>query len=935
LIAFAIISKRLDSRSISLVMKSSRGFRFLAWMLPLILWGTVLALYRLSPSVPQSVVEGPAVVLISSGAAVFLFLLSMENPRSGSRVVGESTHKHGTITSHVHSRSATIEIPIAVALISLAVLIVSAGALFNPEKVIFGEDLFALHYPFENYVREALSAGHLPLWNPYIFGGSPGLAHPQYLVFYPPQLLFRLLPLNLAISWAITFHVWLAGISMFFLARHFRLDAWIALLCAFVYMFNSGLMLRIPAGHVWLVYALSWFPLAWLFLDLTLRTGRTSYTVASAVTIALLILTGHPTFPLYLVLFLSLYALFLAYIVFREEQSRSAVARFGARFFAPLIGAIGLSAIQLLPTASLSRQISLAEGYSLREANLFALSATDLIAFWIPHTYVNPDYVAAAWEMLPYLGILTLLLMPLPFLARHQRSFYYFLAGVPVLSILIAFGSSLGVYDLIYTLLPPFRVARVPPRALSMFIPAAVVLAGFALQIVRERGLDEARFRGYIRSCLLLSLFAGGAAVGSALMPDRVSPGESEAFTSSLIPVLVAGLAAIYLGMLGGERWSSDKWRTSTKYLYLGAVTLSGITIGAVLIPLEHIETGQLVLLAALLAGNTLLLSLLYRNGPVPITVFLLFAFISLDLGSAGFRYISFTSPPQFEMEGRVLLQGVPVSQLDRVLSVGDAANHYMLGGLQHVDGYNSGILSGYDSFLRSVTYNAQASTVRILSPNSEVSANALDFLGVRYLVYPAGNTAMESMWPPAENNYSLIINPDPLPRAFIVYDFQVAGSADARQILDNEAFDYGKTVVTSSEPRLTPRYSDDSSVSIERYVPTSGDCTLTAYTSTPGILVTSEPYYSERRVWVNGEEREPLRANLGFIAVELPAGENQIEIRFVPSSLYLGATITFITILVHAGLLSRFYRSRNRYHGLEERQNSRTPEVANRDSFV
>jgi uncharacterized membrane protein YfhO len=78
----------------------------------------------------------------------------------------------------------------------------------------------------------------------------------------------------------------------------------------------------------------------------------------------------------------------------------------------------------------------------------------------------------------------------------------------------------------------------------------------------------------------------------------------------------------------------------------------------------------------------------------------------------------------------------------------------------------------------------------------------------------------------------------------------------------------------------------------------------MTARTSRPGILVLSEPYYRERRVWINGNEAETLRANLGFIAVELPEGEHRVELRYVPSSLFLGGGITIVTILMNTCLL-------------------------------
>src|SRR4051812_2777737 len=51
-------------------------------------------------------------------------------------------------------------------------------------------DLFLYVIPFRNFAAQNLQAGHLPLWNPYIFSGTPFLASPQSSLFYPGTLLF-------------------------------------------------------------------------------------------------------------------------------------------------------------------------------------------------------------------------------------------------------------------------------------------------------------------------------------------------------------------------------------------------------------------------------------------------------------------------------------------------------------------------------------------------------------------------------------------------------------------------------------------------------------------------------------------------------------------------------------------------------------------------
>ena len=41
--------------------------------------------------------------------------------------------------------------------------------------------------------RERILAGHLPLWNPHVFGGMPYHTNPEAMLFYPLKLPLTLL----------------------------------------------------------------------------------------------------------------------------------------------------------------------------------------------------------------------------------------------------------------------------------------------------------------------------------------------------------------------------------------------------------------------------------------------------------------------------------------------------------------------------------------------------------------------------------------------------------------------------------------------------------------------------------------------------------------------------------------------------------------------
>jgi uncharacterized membrane protein YfhO len=68
-----------------------------------------------------------------------------------------------------------------------------------------------------------------------------------------------------------------------------------------------------------------------------------------------------------------------------------------------------------------------------------------------------------------------------------------------------------------------------------------------------------------------------------------------------------------------------------------------------------------------------------------------------------------------------------------------------------------------------------------------------------------------------------------------------------------------------------------------------------------------SEPYYRERRAFVDGERVSPVLANVAFMAVPVPAGIHRVELRLVPTTLYAGAVTSAATLGVWGVIAARF----------------------------
>lgn len=75
------------------------------------------------------------------------------------------------------------------------------------------------------------------------------------------------------------------------------------------------------------------------------------------------------------------------------------------------------------------------------------------------------------------------------------------------------------------------------------------------------------------------------------------------------------------------------------------------------------------------------------------------------------------------------------------------------------------------------------------------------------------------------------------------------------------------------------------------------------------GIVFFSETYYRDRRAWVDGQRIGRLKVNLAFTGVPVSAGRHRIELKFDTRSLWWGAGLTTLTLLVWFAVARRSVR--------------------------
>ena len=114
--------------------------------------------------------------------------------------------------------TAAAKLAAACAVYAVVVSIVFADVLFQSDHVLsmMRSDTWRQFFPWQMFGFGELAKGHVALWNPYVFSGSPYLGGFQAALFYPPNWICMLVTsdhgMAMAINFGIAMHIFLAGV---------------------------------------------------------------------------------------------------------------------------------------------------------------------------------------------------------------------------------------------------------------------------------------------------------------------------------------------------------------------------------------------------------------------------------------------------------------------------------------------------------------------------------------------------------------------------------------------------------------------------------------------------------------------------------------------------------------------------------------------------
>ncbi len=359
-------------------------------------------------------------------------------------------------------------------------------------------------------VGRMLLKGFLPLWNPYMFGGTPLLASAYPGVLYPPNWLFAVIPYNLAMNAIVIVSYHIALIGTYLYARRLGVNRVAALLAGITYAFCGYMIAHL--GHTPRIAAAAWLPWIMLSLELLYQQVAWRWVALGAFSICMPLFASEPQVVVYALMVGGAYVLFSAF----KREALPARRQFLLATGAMVVIGLMLGALQMLPSMELMRQGYRAEiSYDYFKDSSFPYR--HLLTFIYPYFFGGmylPNHEVKYWseswlsELGGYAGVLSLLLALVALVARRNRMAAFW-AGVVVVALLLAFGHFLPFdLNLLLFKVPFYNKFRVPARH--------VMEVGFAISILAALGVQalttlEAAARQRvlkISSAIFVGLFA-------------------------------------------------------------------------------------------------------------------------------------------------------------------------------------------------------------------------------------------------------------------------------------------------------------------------------------------------------------------------------------------------------------------------------------------
>ena len=729
----------------------------------------------------------------------------------------------------------------ALALLFALALAIFADLLFGGGPRVLGHsasDLFLQYYAWRDFGFRELAKGNLALWNPHIFSGAPYLGGMQGAQLYPPNWVFLILPLPVAINWSIALHVFAIAAFMFLWMKQRGLTTSASFLAGTLVMFSGGFFTHIFAGHLPQLCTMSWAPLIFCSIDALLRTRQVIWLLVGMLGVAMQILAGFPQYLFYSAIIAALYTTLR---LLSGWNWRIAIA-----FVGIYVGGALLASVQLLPAIQTTRETTRGLQLPFNFASMVALPPENFITLLAPNffgevaNYWGRWYL---WETSLFIGVSGLALAVYAAI-RCDRRIKLPALGIILVSLLLALGVYTPLFHFLYVWVPGFDRFR----SISKFIfPASLFIillaaSGFD-QLLRGKTVGKAFVGAVFAGAVVLGLvawWAGSTASWPAVMNAARVSGESYLFPqlysdtefitrSQQCAATSLGMAAAVCALLGGILLAS-------RY---NARALFGV------IPLAVAEMLILASNARPTSDSSAIVNAKERD------------FLAEHPGD--YRIMNVTNP-----------------------------NTAMITGAYDLWGYDATVMRRYAEF---ITWTQGGDPNNAMSYVKLVQFNPLFAMLRERYVFAQQNGKLEMEEAPVV-----------MPHLQLISNYRVLQNRDAIfDAMRSETFDPTREVILESDPEPKPVQNNNNGTT-RITATTTDSVTVEADVEQPSILLITDAYAASwRTVSLPGSTQahyDLLPANYVLRAVPLTAGHHLLRVEYRPVAFAIGKWISITSVI-------------------------------------
>jgi hypothetical protein len=741
-------------------------------------------------------------------------------------------------------------------------------------------DQYAVGYGFRAWGAAQWHAlGHVPLWNPMLFGGLPFVAAGHGDIFYPTSFLRLAMPVATAMNLGFVIHYIAAGGFTYLFLRRLRVSWGGAVVGGLAYQLTGLLISYASPGHDGKLFASAALPLACLGLVMALRERRVAGYPVLAIAVALALL-GHVQLAYYLLIATGLFALYLTFGEPSDESLLRRVSRLAGAAGAVVVG-FGLSMIQIWPFLHFIPFGPRAVSYGGYEAaTSWAVPWDHVPGFFLagfvgdtPHqTYWGSNFAKLHSE---YLGLPVVALAVLGAADRGRRRFVWWFGGIGILFLLVSLAGATPFYRLWYAVMPMVKKTRA--AGMAFYIPSFAVAVFAALGVARlERGEGQRAPRIWL---------ALGAAVALLALAGVFS---------ELASSMAAGLEA-------GRQGAESVARAAASSIRWGAFW-SGLALA--------------------LAGG-LAWVVRGRSGTPPLVLTLgLAAIVSTDLWRDGRGFWTYSPPPQSihaadDVTRRLNQTPLPYRALDLGVYPGDGVP-LITHDIPLLLGHSGNELHRFDELM-----GGRGQWTNVI----EHPDRTLDLFAVRFVIAPPTvgglpgyravlTGATTSSGTPA----TLFERAEPAPYARVVAAAIKTSDEDIIPTLMNPRLPLDRVLLLGPDAPVQPEIltalpsPSSTEATITAWRPGEMTIALAPAPPEPSYLLVAENWYPEWEATVDGHPAQVLRGDYTMLTVALPAGARSVQLAFRSGTFRTGERLTEISlVLVAAAFVAAVVAQRRR----------------------